>query len=288
VDFLHLTPPYLADQVAVPLAKYCKSKYGKKGFRVQQELEANLEWRPTIQIQSSKFETLAIEIAENLHPAILKTVSYDLLHNFANRPVVVYVGCPLTTYQADERHRVANQLRMRGFGLFTVDDLGSVIEQIPGIPIIHHISSEEVRASTKDLPPSVRVKVERAYDVYRMRSYQGLQDVAQVVEALVFGFAINCQKAGWIASAGGNVADVLDSLYSSAENKLKGQRAAIGMARGFIKFYRNISSHPPKTTAKAAELIRSCRRGFLSALETATALTNAARACGKKVHLFLP
>jgi hypothetical protein len=288
VKFPQLTPPYLEREVAVPVARFCQKKYGKKGFKIEEELDSRLEWRPSIQLKSSAFETLAVEVSEVLFPAIVKTVGYDLLNSHSDNPVLVYVACPLHVYQADARQGVVSQLRSSGFGLFTVDDVGNVIEQVTAIPLIHHISQHEVAQAAKVLPSAVRVKVGRAHDVYRARSYQGLQDVAQVVEALIFGVAEKAHSKGWITKVRGDAADVIDDLYGSTEVKLKQQRAAIGLARGFVRYYRNISSHPPKTRAKAAELIKNCRRGFMMALEVAAALTAASRACGLKVQLKIP
>ena len=288
MKFVNLNPPYLEKDVAVPVAKFCQAKYGKSGFKIQTAIEAGLEWRPTFQLKTSPLETLAVEVSDVLFPAVLKTTHYDLQNGFSDHPVVVYAACPLAVYQADQRHAIVNQLRSQGFGLFTADDVGNVIEQIPGIPVIHHVSTSEFANTIKKLPTSIKVKLGKAYDVYKTRSYQGLQDAAQVVEALVFGFANSANKNGWIKSVKGDAADALDDLYNSTEKKLQSQRAAIGLARGFVRYHRNISSHPPKTRKKAAELTKSCRKGFLQALEVCNTLVPSIRACGVQIRLHIP
>jgi len=290
VKFVNLTPPYLGDAVAVPVAKHCKKKFGASGFKTESEISHGLPWRPTIQLKTSQFEVLAVEVSEAIGPAValLKATKSDLLTDHSDKPIVVYVACPLSEYQADPRHAAASGLKSHGFGLLTVDDVGNVIEQIPGIPLIHHVPEPDVLAATKGLPLSVRTKMVRAYDVYRTSSYQGLQDAAQVIEAIVFGFANDAHKKGWISKVRHDVADVLDDLYFASEQKIKSQRAAIGSARGFIKYYRNVSSHPPKTVDQAAERIKKCRHGFLTAFEVADVLTKAVRSCGLNVKLMLP
>lgn len=290
MKFANLTPPYLADAVAVPVAKHCKKKFGGNGFKTESEISRGLPWRPTIQLKTSQYEVLAVEVTESIGPAaaLLKATKSDLLAEHSDKPIVVFVACPLAEYQADQRHSAASGLRSHGFGLLTVDDVGTVIEQIPAIPLIHHVPEPDIVAATKGLPVAVRTKMVRAYDVYRTSSYQGLQDAAQVIEAIVFGFANDAMKKGWIPKVRNDVADVLDDLYFASEQKIKSQRAAIGSARGFIKYYRNVSSHPPKTSDQAADRIKKCRHGFLTAFQVADAMTKAVRSCGLNVKLMLP
>lgn len=288
MQFTQLTPTYLIKDVAIPVATFCIKKYGKKGFRTEQALHPQLQWRPSVQLKTSEFQILSIEVSELVYPAILKTVSHDLLADHSDKPIVVCVACPFAVYQADARHSQVSNLRAHGFGLFTVDDLGHVIEQVPAIPLIHHISEKDFGERIECLPNQVQVLARRAYGVYRGHSYQGLQDIAQVVEALIFSLAQGAKKKGWITRLKTDAAVVLDDLYASTERTLINQRAAIGQARGFIRNYRNISSHPPKNTAAAATLIKRCREGFLSAPQVADDLAKAIRACGLTLRLNIP
>jgi len=288
MQFPNLTPPYLEADVAIPVAQYLTDKYGKTGFKLQSELDSDLNWRPTIQLKTSRFTTMGVEVSEILYPQLLKGVSHDLVADFSDTPVVVCVACPLAVYQADSRQAVVSKLKSHGFGIITADDQGNVIEQVKAIPLIHHISEADFLAKIHDLNPTVRVQARQAYDTYRVNSYQGLQDVAQVIEGLIFGFAKGARKKGWIASVKSDAAFVLDDLFASSNNKLQSQRAVIGGARSFVKFYRNMSSHPPKTTKDAAKLVKECRGGFFQALQVADQLSTAMRNCQLTIRLHLP
>ena len=288
VQFPNLTPAYLEKDVAIPVAQFITKKYGKSGFKLQSELNPALNWRPTIQVKTSRFTTMGIEVSEILYPQVLKGISHDLVADFSDSPIIVCVACPLAVYQEDARQAAVSKLRSHGFGILTVDDQGTVIEQVKSIPLIHHISEADLLPRIKGLTSSVKVQVRQAYDTYRINSYQGLQDVAQVIEGLIFGFAKGAKSKGWIAKVQNDAANVLDDLFACTKDPLRSQRAAIGATRGFVKFYRNLSSHPPKTTKAAATLIKECRGGFFQALQVADQLSSAMRNCDLTVRLHIP
>jgi hypothetical protein len=287
-EFKQLNPSYLINDVAKPVADYCTKQYGKAGLKIEKELKAGLQWRPSIQIKTSKFQILAIEVSDLIYPAVVKTVAHDLLVDHADVPISVSVACPLSVYQADLRHAEVSRLKSHGFGLFTVDDVGHVIEQIPAVALIHHIPENVFAKRLEGLPQKLKVLGRKAFGVYKEQSYQGVQDIGQVIEALIFSFAAGAEKKGWITKVRKNAADVIDDLYESKEKALHDQRAAIGHARAFMKKYRNASSHPPKTAAAAADLIKRCREGFLTATDVIADLNAAIRACGLTARLNIP
>jgi len=281
-------PQHLATAVADPMQAYLTGKYGRSGFKVDNQIHNDVHWTPTLQIKTSKFCLLGIEVSDQLYPSVIKIAAHDLLASCADMPVCISVACPLAVYQADARQNISKQLRRDGIGLITVDDLGNVTEQFAPIHVIHHIQEDAFVKRIGDLPVSVRVKFSAAYDVYRTNPYQGLQDVSQVIEALSVGFAKDSLKKGWITSIGGSAADALDALYSSSERLVTHQRAAIGGARDYIKSFRNPASHPPKNMAEVAARIQECREGFLNTTRVASNLCEAIHKCGLKVRLLVP
>lgn len=280
----------LANVVAEPVQQYCIQRFGRSGLKLETGISPAISWSPTIQIKRSSAELLAIEVSEDLYPLILKLVAHDIRQDCPDIPITVYVATPLDSFLADNRQVTVRKLKEHGFGLFTVDQNGLVTEQFGAIPLIHHIPHNEFNEHLQSLPQGVRVKYKDAYDVYRANSYQGLQEVGQLIEGLVFSMAKQCHKKGWIPSRPlrGMAAEVLDAMYESTINDLKNQRASLGSARSFIKYYRNMASHAPKSIKEAALRIKACKKGFLDSLETASRLCEAHRDLGFQIKLYFP
>lgn len=280
----------LAEQVAEPVYQYCIQRFGRSGLKLEMGILPTISWSPTIQVKRSASELLAIEVSEDLYPMILKLIAHDIRQDCPDIPITVYVATPLESYLADAKQLTVRKLKEHGFGLLTVDDNGLVTEQFTAIPLIHHIPLNEFNDCIKTLPHSARVKYKDAYDVYRTNSYQGLQECGQLVEGLVFSLAKQSHLKGWIASKPlkGMAAEVLDAMYESTDNSLKQQRAALGSARSFIKYYRNMASHAPKSLKDTAIRIKACRKGFLDSLGTASELCETHRKLGFPVKLYFP
>lgn len=285
-----ISPEYLIEDVAKPLKSHLKTQYGNTGLKVEKEVDPTLSWRPTIQIKTSRFCTLGVEVSDQLYPVILKIAAHDINAGFYKFPVQIAVACPLAVYQNDTRQTDTNKLRKDGVGLFTVDDQGVVVEQFASTAIMHHINEDLFETKIKGLPQAVKVKLRSAYKIYRTNCYQGTQDAGQLIEAIVMGFAQKSHSAGLISSFNkrDTPAIAIDNLYGSTNNNLTSQRAAFGGARNYMRYFRNLSSHPPKNTAEAVKLISDCRDGFLQALSVAVQLNTAINSCGLKIRLYAP
>jgi hypothetical protein len=275
----------LAASVAQPVANFMTVRYGKAGFKVETGIRSELSWSPTIQVNRTKFELLAIEVSEDLYPMILKIVAHDISRDIPDVPISVYVACPLTVYLADAKQITVRKLKDHGFGLITVDDTGHVTEQFSAIPLIHQISEVTLADNIKALPSGIRVKFKNAFDLYRTNSNQGLQDTGQLVEGLIYCMAKHSHKKGWIANPDRMAAaSMVDLLYAARE--LNNYRAALGAARNFLKSYRNMASHPPKSYKAAAEKIKLMRNGFIDSLNTTVALCGALKELQITIRLF--
>jgi hypothetical protein len=275
----------LASTVAHPVANFITERYGKGGFKIESGIRPDLMWRPTIQVNRTKYELLAIEVSEDLYPMILKMVAHDISREIPDMPISVYVACPLAVYVADAKQVTVRKLKEHGFGLFTVDDTGHVAEQFPAIPLIHQIPEATLSDGIKSLPSGIRVKFKNAFDLYRTNSNQGLQDTGQLVESLIYCMASNAHKKGWISKPDKMVAAAMvDQMYAAKE--LNNYRAALGAARNFLKSYRNMASHPPKSYKAAAEKIKLMRSGFVDSLNTTVALCSALKELHFTIRVF--
>lgn len=281
----------LTTQVAEPIFKYCTNRFGRSNLKLEKEIQSNLSWKPTIQIKRTQYDLLAIEVSEILYPIIIKIVANDILKSCSETPISVYVATPLSSYTADAKQSIVRELKQHGIGLFTVDDSGHVSEQIQAIPLMHHISQKDFNDALGSIPAPIKTKLQKSFETYRINSYQGLQECAQMVESLVWSLATQSHKEGWITPApakGKPAADIIDSLYNSNEKLLQNQRAYLGHARSYMKSYRNPTSHPPKSHKEAAKLIKDCRHGFLESLRVVSELCITHKALGFRAKIYFP
>jgi hypothetical protein len=263
---------------------FCRSRYGANGLKVEEGIAAQIAWRPTFYFRPTRFQILAVEVADLLFPEALKGAAYEIV-NF-DRPISVVQACSLTTYQADPKQGKVNLLRKHGFGILTVDDDGNATLQHNAIPLAQHISTDELDSAVSDLTATLKVHFKGAYETYVANVGQGVQQVGQIVEALAC-IAKQAVKKSVItpAEAAGALADVIDNLYQ--KTVFRNHRAALGAARDFIKEFRNIASHAQSTAAEAMEKIKKCRAGFLSGIAVATKLRDVMQQLGYTINIHI-
>lgn len=280
----------LADQVASPIHDYCITRFGRSGLKIESEIQPSLNWKPTLQARRSKYEIIAIEVSEELFPQIIKIAAHEIRVECPDKPISVYIATPLSSYASDTKQTTVKKLKELGYGLLTVDDEGLVTEQFIAIPIIHHIPQKEFSEIVRPLPSLIRVNFQNAFDVYKTNPYQGLQECGQIVEGLIFSLAKQSNKKSWIGSkpSKGAAATALDALYESTHIALQEKRASLGRARAFMKNYRNITSHPPKSFSDAATRIKNCRIGFIESIAVASELHSTHKHLGLTAKLHFP
>jgi hypothetical protein len=252
---------------------------------LEEEIDVSIKWRPTFYLKQNAVSIIAVEVAENLFPEILKIAADDIRHFDA--PITVYQACPLDVYQNDPDQAKINLLRERGIGIMTVDDEGRVTTQHAGIPLAQNISAKQLEAELLELSKPFKVEFRAAHTTYRTNVIAGLQQASQVVEGIVKSFAEQAVKRNFLTPFRPNLdlADVIDLLYDCPQ--LKNHRAAFGAARGFVKNYRNAASHPASSAKKAAERIRKCRAAFLEAISVTNNLLKASKHLRFRVKTFV-
>jgi hypothetical protein len=262
---------------------FCKNRYGGNGLKVEEGIATEIAWRPTFFLRPAKFLILAAEVDNNLFPEALKGAAYDIEQY--DSPISVFQVCSLAAYQNDPKQGKVNLLRKHGFGIITVDDDGTTTIQHQCGPLAQHISPDELESALSGLTPALKVDFKRAHDTYLTNPGQGVQQVGQIVEALVSCIAMQAEKRGVItpAEASGKLADVIDSLYQ--KNSFKNHRAALGAARDFIKEFRNIASHPQKNAKEAMTKLQKCRAGFLTGIGVAAKLRATIQQLGYRVKI---
>jgi hypothetical protein len=256
--------------VAVSGLEFCKNRFGRNGLQIHREVHANISWKPTFYLKPHPALILAAEVDEMLYPEILKIAAHDIRHH--DFPIEVFIICPLAIYLADKKQTTIKLLKKHGFGIITVDDDGHATQQCPCIPLAQHISEQELESEISGLTPSLKVKFRSAHTIYQTNEGQGLQEAGQLVEAMINSIAKESVRTGICGPSikAKMAAATIDVLYPL--NDFKDHRAALGGARNFVKEYRNVASHAPRSAKQAMEKIRRCRQGFIESIHIAKKL----------------
>ncbi len=283
MPFDNFTPRLKA--VATNALAHCKKRYGANGLKIEEGIDKEIGWRPTFFLRPSKFLILAAEVADILYPEALKGAAHDIGHY--DFPIAVYQVCPLDAYQNDPKQAKSNLLREHGFGIITVDDEGRVTVQYPCVALAQHISLKQLESELYGLNSVLKVKFRSAHDTYVTNEGQGLQQAGQLVEGLVRSMAKQATTKGYARAFAPTeaLAGVIDELYGKP--LFKNHRAALGAARDFVKEFRNVASHAPKSAKAAAEKIRKCKTGFLDAISVAKKLRQVMQTMGFQVRVYV-
>jgi hypothetical protein len=280
VAFDTLSPRLKA--VADATFAHCKTRFGQTGAKAESQIHKDIGWKPTIQVKSG-VKLIAVEVDDNLYPEILKIAAHDIGHS--DIPIVVYQACSLEAYMLDSKQTIVNKLKKHGFGVITVNDQAIATIQHIAVPLVQHISDDELDKELKGLSPKLKVAFREALSTYTTSAGQGLQQAGQIVEAMVTGIAKAMQKKGLSINPNKTVALVIDDIY--AETSYKAYRASLGGARDFIKEFRNVASHPANTAAQATGKLRKCKKGFFDALKCARNLRDMAQKEGLTVNIHV-
>ncbi|MEM8541428.1 MAG: hypothetical protein AAGF25_10785, partial [Pseudomonadota bacterium] len=133
---------------------YFADYYQNPTIKIDQELDRNLNWTPSLQFKVQTHLTVLAEISENPYPQILSMRRMDILD--LNFPISVYCVCPEEAYLTSGGHSEAKKLIEHGFGLLTVNSLGAVQRVSSCIPLIQRISEVDFNSELKGLTPTVR------------------------------------------------------------------------------------------------------------------------------------
>ncbi|TLZ44533.1 MAG: hypothetical protein E6K21_19325 [Gammaproteobacteria bacterium] len=238
---------------------------------------------PTFYLRPNRVLIVAVEVNDVIFPEILKIAAHDVEQY--NMPIAMYQACSLDVFQKDVKMAKVNLLRNHGFGLITVDDSDDAVIQFRAPPHAQHIPPERFDAGIAVLNQRLKIKFRGAYSTYQTNVVQGLQEGAQVIEALVNCIATQAQGAGIVPASTSkkDAADIIDILYATP--MFHPYRAALGGARSFFREYRNPPSHPPRTPNEAAVTLRKCKAGLFEALRMAAELRRVIQLVGYRVSI---
>ncbi|UXX81779.1 hypothetical protein [Roseovarius pelagicus] len=266
---------FLKDSAKLYFANY----YQNPPIRVDQELDRNLNWTPSLQFKVQTHLTVLAEVSENPYPQILSMRRMDILD--LSFPISVYCVCPEEAYLAHQGHSEAKKLILHGFGLLTVSSNGAVQRVAGCIPLIQRISEIDFNSEIKGLSPTIRRRLREAFDRYQASAPSGAADIAEVLEGFILKAGRDAVKKGWLQRSdaqAGQMAKTLDAMV--AVPQFGSALAPIGGARAYVAKYRNASAHFPKSKIQAAIKYRDCRHGFLDGLKQISTFCKAMKGLG--------
>jgi hypothetical protein len=256
---------------------FFKGHYQNPDIRIQQPVNASLNWVPSFHFRVHDHLLIAVEASEAVYPMILSLRRVDL--EKLQFPIAVYSVCPEEAYVRDQTE--AKRLMSHGYGLITIDSAGMATRRASSIPILQQIHAEEFQHELAGLPLKYRQRLARAYEAYCQNAPLGVGDITEVMEGMVLKAGQAAAKKTWIQSnqaKPGQSANTLAAMQKAAQ--LGHCAAAIGGAQSYISVWRNTSHHFPKNPAKAAQKYRACRHGFLEGIRQIKAFRESMKTAG--------
>ena len=253
---------YLRD----PVKALLKSDFGAKSIKEDAELDRTVRYTPNLQFRKSNFTSVVVELSETPFPAILEMRRTDITD--LGIPVEVYAACPSEAARSEKGETEINELVDKGFGLIVVSDDSVATVRHPCSALKLRVPKTEFLTAMGSPPATVKRRLQEAYRSYQNSPSDGLDQVCDMVEALISRAASDAVKKSWTSKSKltNNTASQIDELQSLEQ--LKGARAALAKARGFTTFERNKHRHAPKTKAEAIEKVNAKKKRFLEAVET--------------------
>lgn len=247
-------------EVALSTLRHFAEIYGTGKIFVDTEIRPDIPWRPTFFIKPNKLEYIGVEVEQIVYPEALKICGIDLRQ--ANVAVSAYAVCPLEVAQADKNEEHFKALCAHGFGFGTVDEDLQFTKKHGAIPQQQFIPEEDFAEILRPLPQSVRHRARSAYETYKTNPVQGVQEISQLPETLIWRIVDHGDKKGWLVKAqiSNNVGLAIGDLLAC--NNIRNARPSLGVAADFFSNFRNKVSHTPTSAKKNAERMKNCRDGF--------------------------
>lgn len=254
---------------------YFRGIYHVQNVILDSEVDAKLNWKPSIQLKVNEHLTIIAEVSEKPYPLIISLRRPDVEN--LPQPISVYSVCPEEAYLADQAE--AKRLMAHGYGLLTVDAAGAVQVRASCIPVIQIISQETFQDEIKGLPAKLKTRLAEAYQRYVHNAPSGSTDISEVLEGLVTRAGKEAVGKKWIAKSDTRtVAKTLDAMMAAPD--CHNAIGALAAARGYIYVYRNANHHFPKNKAQAAKKYKECRHSFLDGLKKVRHFRDAMRNLG--------
>jgi len=272
MNFVYL--PQSLVETAEGAAQYFKDDRGIGTFRVEQAVDPNLSYRPTLQAMTADHYYLCIEVNESPYPGILEPVVLDCVTQ--GLPVKLYVAFPASPLPPDYKTRV-DRARNHGAGVIEVSPTRVQIIH-PPLPL----SLASLRPRQKsEFPPRYRSALAEAENTFKGGSpSQDCLLIQAEIEQLSRKIAKKTKsKALWRTLKPGETAPrlldktpwakVMEMLINHLDhNKCNSpDRSLLNRIAGMTA-HRNEAGHKPNTLKALIKRDREARTCFESAVDT--------------------
>ena len=249
-------------------ARVCfEDRYGHPVMHVDKQLSPKLEWIPALRFTIHRYINVFVEPSESgAYPRILE-IKHAEVYNFPE-PIAVYCVCPENAITTSAGQKDLRRLKSHGFGLVTVDPLGTAEVLFSAIPLVQSISDAEFKLQLRDLPRGIKQRASEAFVEYRNSPVSGVKILSELIEGMIIKAGQDAVKQNHIQPgkiSHATPAYVLDALYQNFADA----RAAIGGTRSYFRECRNLSHHWPKKKKDAYRKYADCRHQLLEGIRMA-------------------
>ena len=217
------------EELRAPVRKLLKDEFAAKAIKDDSEIDASIRYTPNLQFRKSNFTTVVVELSEGPFPEILE-MRHTAITDF-DAPIEVYAACPAEATRTTAGEKEIARLTKQGFGLIVVDETGAAEVRHACSALKLRVSRSEFDAAVGSPPKSVKDRLQEAYRAYQTSPAGGLDQVCDLLEALVARAHADCLKKGWLAQnqATDKTATQIDHMV--ALNQLGPARAALCIRR---------------------------------------------------------
>jgi hypothetical protein len=240
--------------------QYFQDTFEPTSIAVNEAIDGALGWVPSLHFKPNSYLTVAAEVSETPYPVILRLRHADIMQ--IQHPISVYCVCPEEAFLKASNQQDVRKLETHGHGLLTVDATGQVTKRFNCVPLIQHISLQEVTQAISGLPKKIRLSVKEAHNIYRGNPGSGVKELSEILEALINNVGKKAERHNWIThkQATGSLAALLDALDNCSH--CYNAKAAIGAAKGYVSEVRNAAHHAPRSRRQAYIKYQDCAHSF--------------------------
>ena len=224
-----------------------------------------LEWVPALRFTLYRHINVFAEPSDNgPYPRMLAMRFGDVM-NYPE-PIAVYSVCPDDAIATHNGPKEMRRLKSQGFGLVTVDSFGNASILFPAIPLIQAIPEPEFKQQLRGLPRGIRQRASEAFEDYRNKPLNGVKTLSELLEGMIrkAGNDAVAKRAISRNDSQASIAKLLDALHA----KYSAARAAIGGARMFNNYCRNLAHHWPQEQEGFVPEVRRLSAPFPGCLRT--------------------
>ena len=256
------------------VAEYLKDDRGLNHIKAEEQIERELEYRPTIHGLSTEQYIVAVEVQDSPETSSLDSVILDCVTRAI--PIKLYVAFP--TPSSPVSHQVIEKAHKKGIGVIEIQAVNPQVlrEALP-------LSLLGYRLDHKRFPKKMRGTLVEAGNTFRDGSppkacsivYDEIEDLSRKLikktkrkklwRKLKSGekpSKLNLDDGPWE-----KVIELFESFYVVNKKKVPGLTANLIHRLAAVTSYRNDSGHKPKTVADRTKRDLELRTRFESALD---------------------